>query len=139
MDGRGVAAALVLGAAAAQLGTAFLTCDEAGIADAYKDAILKAHETETRVTRAFSGRPARGIVNRFMQEVESGASAGDILPFPVQNTLTRPLRTAAAKQGRAEYLSLWAGQGLRMARRQSAAELVARIVREAEAALQRLT
>ena len=138
MDGRGIAAALVLGASAVQMGSAFLTCDEAGVPGAYKDAILRARETETRITRAFSGRPARGIVNRFMSEVESGDSADSILPFPVQNALTRPLRTAAARQGRAEFLSLWAGQGVRMARRQPAAELVARIAKEAEASIERL-
>jgi nitronate monooxygenase len=87
------------------------------------------------VTRAFSGRPARGIVNRFMTEVESG-EAPAILPFPLQNALTRPLRQAAAKAGRSEMLSLWAGQGARMARRGKAADLVARLAAEADAALQ---
>jgi hypothetical protein len=101
------------------MGTAFLTCDEAGVPEAYKQAILAAREDQTRVTRAFSGRPARGIVNRFMTEVEDG-SPDSILPFPLQNQLTRPLRTTAAKQGRAEFLSLWAGQGVRLARRQPA-------------------
>lgn len=136
MDGRGIAAALALGASAVQMGTAFLTCHEAGIPDAYKEAILAAHENETRLTRAFSGRPARGIVNRFMAEID-GASES-ILPFPLQNALTRPLRSAAAKQGRAEFLSLWAGQAVRLARRQSAAELVARLVKETEEAVDRL-
>jgi nitronate monooxygenase len=131
MDGRGVAAALVLGAAAVQLGTAFLTCEEAGVPPAYKDAILGAREDGTRTTRAFSGRPARGIVNRFMREMADG----EALPFPLQNALTRPLRAAAAKANRAEFLSLWAGQGVRMARRQKAGELVARLAAEAEAAL----
>ncbi len=116
MDGRGVAAALVLGAAAAQMGTAFLTCEEAGVPPAYKD------------------RPARGIVNRFMREMDTG----DVLPFPLQNALTRPLRTAAARANRAEFLSLWAGQGVRMARRQKAADLVARLAAEADAALDTL-
>lgn len=138
MDGRGIAAALALGASAVQMGTAFLTCHEAGVPDAYKEAILHAREDQTRITRAFSGRPARGIVNRFMTEVESDGSADAILPFPIQNALTRPLRTAAAKQGRAEFLSLWAGQGVRLARRQSAAELVARLANETEAAIARL-
>ena len=138
MDGRGIAAALALGASAVQLGTAFLTCDEAGIPDAYKTAILQAHEDETRLTCAFSGRPARGIVNRFMTEVERRDPVGAILPFPFQNALTRPLRTAAAKQGRAEFLSLWAGQGIRMARRLSAADLVAVLAKETEAAVRRL-
>jgi nitronate monooxygenase len=140
MDGRGIAAGLALGASAVQLGTAFLTCDEAGIPDAYKRAILAAQEDQTRITRAFSGRPARGIVNRFMDEIGSGQDDSAILPFPLQNAVTRPLRAAAAKQGRAEFLSLWAGQGLRLARRQSAQQLVARLVDETDrtiAALQK--
>lgn len=138
MDGRGVAAALALGAQAVQMGTAFLTCDEAGAPDVYKDAILGAREDATRLTRAFSGRPARGVVNRFMETVEPAPDAGDILPFPLQNTLTRPMRTAAKAQGRAEFLSLWAGQGVRLARRQSAADLMARLAEETEAAIARL-
>ena len=68
MDGRGIAAALALGATAVQMGTAFLTCEEAGVSDAYKVAIVRARDNDTRLTRAFSGRPARGIVNRFMRE-----------------------------------------------------------------------
>jgi nitronate monooxygenase len=138
MDGRGIAAALALGASAVQLGTAFLTCRESGVPEAYKQAILHAREDQTRVTRAFSGRPARGIVNRFMSEVEAMNGGEAILPFPLQNALTRPLRSAAAKLGRAEFLSLWAGQGIRLARRQSAAELVARLARETESAITRL-
>jgi nitronate monooxygenase len=140
MDGRGIAAVLALGASAAQLGTAFLTCEEAGTPDVYKQAILDAHEDQTRITRAFSGRPARGIVNRFMREVEAPWRTQQlaVLPFPLQNALTRPLRTAAAKQGRAEFLSLWAGQGVRMARRMKAAELVAALAEETDAAIGRL-
>lgn len=137
MDGRGIAAALALGAQAVQMGTAFLTCDEAGIPKAYKDAIVKAREDETRLTRAFSGRPARGIVNRFMTEFDRHPEA--ILPFPLQNALTRPLRSAAAALGRSEYLSLWAGQGLRLARRRPAAELVALLAQETEATVRRLS
>ena len=136
MDGRGIAAALALGAGAVQMGTAFLTTEEAGVPECYKQAILAAREHQTRLTRAFSGRPARGIVNRFMEEVDR--DPGAILPFPLQNALTRPLRTAAAKAGRAEFLSLWAGQGLRMARREPAARLVARLVAETDAAVKRL-
>lgn len=138
MDGRGLAAALALGAAAVQLGTAFLTCAEAGVPEAYKDAILGAAEHQTRLTRAFSGRPARGIANRFMTEIEADAGTPDILPFPLQNALTRPLRIAAAKAGRADFLSLWAGQGLRLARRRPAADLVAQMAAEAEMILARL-
>ena len=135
MDGRGIAAARALGASAVQMGTAFLTCDEAGIPPAYKQAILDAHEDDTRVTRAFSGRAARGIANRFMNEVEEAAA---ILPFPLQNALTRPLRTKAASLNRSEFLSLWSGQGVRLARRLPARELVARLVAETEEVLQKL-
>jgi nitronate monooxygenase len=138
MDGRGIVAALALGASAVQMGTAFLTCDEAGIPEVYKKAILKAHEHETRLTRAFSGRPARGIVNRFMTEFERSDAPASILPFPLQNALTRPLRNAAAKQGRADFLSLWAGQGVRLARRQVAAQLVKCLAIETETTIRGL-
>lgn len=133
MDGRGIVAALVLGASAVQMGTAFLVCEESGASEAYREAILKSREDQTRVTRAFSGRPARGIVNRFMSEVDEHEE--EILPFPIQNVLTRPLRTACATQGSAEFLSLWAGQGVRMARRQTAAELIERLAKEVNAAI----
>ena len=138
MDGRGIGAALALGASAVQMGTAFLTCEEAGVPEVYKNAILNAREHETRLTRAFSGRPARGIVNRFMTEVERADVSNAILPFPLQNALTRPLRNAAAMQGRAEFLSLWAGQGLRLARRYVAAQLVARLAIETETVIRNL-
>ena len=135
MDGRGVAAALTLGAHAAQLGTAFLTCDEAGIPAAHKAAILEAREDQTRITRAFSGRPARGIINRLMSAMDRDPTV--ILPFPLQNAVTRPARTAAAEQGRAEFLSLWAGQGVRMARALPAETLVRQIAEEMVMALDR--
>jgi nitronate monooxygenase len=133
MDGRGIAAAFALGAAAVQLGTAFLTCPEAGTPLPYRKALLKAAEDSTRITAAFSGRPARGIDNRFLREM----AEAEILPFPWQNALTRPLRTRAAKLGRVDLLSLWAGQGLRLARELPAAELVRVLVAETEAAAAR--
>lgn len=135
MDGRGLAAALLLGAQAVQFGTAFLTTEEAGVPRAYKDALLGAAASDTRITRAFSGRPARGIANRFLREIEAAPEPGAILPFPYQNALTRPLRAAAAEQGRADCLSLWAGQGVTMARRTAAAELVRSIAEGAKRAL----
>jgi nitronate monooxygenase len=137
MDGRGIAAALALGATAVQMGTAFLLADESGIPDGYKEAIAGARETDTRVTRAFSGRAARGLANRFMDEVEARGAAAN-LGYPVQNALTRPLRSAAAKQNRPELLSLWAGQGLRLAQRAPAAAIVRRLVTETDAVLHRL-
>jgi nitronate monooxygenase len=133
MDGRGIAAALALGAAAVQLGTAFLTCPEAGTPPPYRRALLDAAEDSTRITAAFSGRPARGIDNLFLREM----AGAEILPFPYQNALTRPLRTKAAALGQADLLSLWAGQGLRLARELPAGELVRALVAESGAALSR--
>jgi nitronate monooxygenase len=127
MTGGGIAAAMKLGASAAQLGTAFLVTDECGVAESYKQLVLSARDDGTKVTRAFSGRPARGIVNRAMTEIEN---AGSILPYPYQNSLTREMRTAAAKQDRPEYLSLWAGQAASLARGMTAAKLVETLVRE---------
>lgn len=136
MDGRGLAAVLALGASAAQIGTAFLTCDEAGTSECYRAALLAARGEETKVTRAFSGRLARGVLNRAMREVDADPAA--ILPFPLQNVLTRPMRTAAAKAERAEFLSLWAGQGVGLSRRLKAQDLIRRLGEEAKAAIARL-
>lgn len=133
MDGRGLAAALVLGAEAAQMGTAFLACEESGAHPEFKRAVLEAADDETTVTRAFSGRAARGIKNRFLAEV--GAHEDELPPFPVQNALTRDVRAAAQKQDRPEFMSLWAGQGTRLARRTRAGDLVREVVEQAEAVL----
>jgi nitronate monooxygenase len=133
MDGRGIVAARALGAAAVQLGTAFLTCDEAGTPEAHRAALLAGREDATAVTRAFSGRPARGLMNAFMRDAEPVA-----LPYPLQNALTRPMRTEAARAGDADRLSLWSGQGVRMARRMPAAELVRALVAESETVLRGL-
>ncbi len=138
MDGRGIAAALALGAEAVQLGTAFLTCPEAGTPEPYRSALLAADEEATALTTAFSGRAARGIANAFMADFESVEGSDAILPFPLQNALTRPMRTAAAAAGDAQRLSLWAGQGLRLARTLPARELVAALEAEMRAALRNL-
>jgi len=132
MDGRGIAAALRLGASAAALGTAFLVTDECGVAESYKQAVLSARDDQTKLTRAFSGRPARGIPNRAMTYIEA---ADAVLPYPYQNSLTRAMRTEAAKQDRAEYLSLWAGQGAKLARRMPASRLMERLIAELHAAM----
>ncbi|CAB3880298.1 Nitronate monooxygenase [Achromobacter animicus] len=132
MDGRGIAAALALGADFAQMGTAFLTTEESGISDAYKAVVAASRAEQSRITRGFSGRPARGIANAFMRDVD--AIGGDILPYPLQNALTRPMRTAGGKSGNINVLSLWAGQGAPLARRESTAELIQRLARETAAA-----
>ena len=121
MDGAGIAAVLALGAQAAQLGTAFVTCHESGAPRAHKAAIMAAQEDDTLITEKFSGKPARGISNRYMREMLDAPT----LPFPAQNVLTGPLRSAAAKAGNADFPSLWAGQAVALARELPAAELVA--------------
>lgn len=132
MDGADVRAALDAGAAAAALGTAFLACPESGAPEAYKRALLEAQDDRTVVTRAFSGRPARALENGFVRAL--AGRDGDLLPFPLQNELTRAMRTAAARQGDAEHLSLWAGQGVGRMRALPAGELVRRLVEELAAA-----
>jgi nitronate monooxygenase len=136
MDGRGLAAAFILGAEAVQMGTAFLVCEESGAHPEYKRMVLGGAEDATAVTRAFSGRPARGIKNRFLTEV--GEHEGELPPFPVQNTLTKDVRAAAQRQNRPEFMSLWAGQAAPLGRSMKAAELVGAVVDRAEVALHEL-
>ncbi|WP_442956030.1 NAD(P)H-dependent flavin oxidoreductase [Paenibacillus sp. MMO-177] len=132
MDGRGLVAALVLGAQGVQLGTRFLTSLEAGTNETYRTALLDSNEESTVITNAFSGRPARGIKNGFIKQWE--ASGTTPLPFPTQNTATRDIRNAASKQQKADYLSLWAGQGTRMLTvGQSAGQIVEEIINQAAA------
>jgi len=133
MDGRGIAASLMLGAAGVQMGTAFLTCPESGISEEYRNLLRHAREDQTRVSRIYSGRPARGIKNEFMRRLSPVEA--EISAYPIQNALTGPIRQAARKAGRTEYMSLWAGQGARMSRGLPAGELVATLARETEAAL----
>ena len=101
-----------LGASGVQCGTAFLDTVEAGTSAPHRRALAAARDRDSVVTRAFSGRPARGLVNTFEQQVDARPDA--ILPYPQQNALTRPLRNAAAAAGDLEYVSLWAGQAVTM-------------------------
>lgn len=135
MDGRGIAAVLALGASAAALGTAFLACPESGASRPYKEAILARRDAdETTLTRAFSGRWARGLRNRFTEALASAP----VLPYPFQNSLTADVRREAAKAGKADLLSLWAGQGVALSRARPAGELLRELVRETEEAVARL-
>jgi len=132
-DGAAVAAALTLGAAAAQVGTAYLLSDESMISAPWRRAVEEAEDDATRLTRAFSGRHARGIENRFMREM---LGAEDLVPrYPVQNALTQELRAAAAKAGSADELSLWAGQSVKLARPGPAGEITRTLWRDARAAM----
>lgn len=120
MRGGQIAAVLAAGASAAQLGTAFLVCPESGANPLHKQAMTSPLFTRTELTRAFSGRPARGLVNRFMREHGPYAPAA----YPELHFLTSGLRKAAAKAGDPQGMALWAGQGHRMARELPAAQLM---------------
>jgi nitronate monooxygenase len=128
MDGRDLAEALRRGASAAALGTAFLTCPESGASETYKQAILAAGKDTTVITRVFSGRPARGLRNDFIIKMEGREDV--IFPYPLQNILTRSMRTAAAQLCNAGFVSLWAGQGVARCRTMPAGELVKQLVAE---------
>jgi nitronate monooxygenase len=124
MDGRGVAAALALGAAAVQMGTAFLLADTAVISPPWRRVLESVGDDATRLTRAFSGRYARGVENDFMRRMRP---LEDQIPaYPIQNRLTQPLRAAAAKAGDAEAINLWAGQAVKLIQSGEAGELVRR-------------
>lgn len=125
VSGAGIAAALQAGARAAQLGTAFLLCPEAGTAAPHR-AALKQAAAPTGLTRAFTGRAARGIVNEFMTEL--GPSA--VSAYPEIHHATQPLRRAARAAGDAESINLWAGETYPLIREFPAAELVGLLVRE---------
>jgi len=127
--GSSVAAVLAAGAAAAQLGTAFMLAPESGTTPAHREAI--AVDDETGLTRAFTGRTARGIVNRFQREHTDGAPLG----YPDVHHVTAPLRAAARERGDAGGFHLWAGQAHALAEPLPAAELVRRLAAEARAAL----
>jgi len=136
MDGAGIAASLALGAQLAQLGTAFVPCPESGASQAHKDALLAAREDDTRITEKFSGKPARGLANRFVAEM--AASNAPQLAFPAQNAVTGKLRQASAKAGKPDFIALWAGQAVSLSRALPAAELIARLEAETIESIQKL-
>ena len=136
MDGRGVAAALALGASAVQMGSAFLLADEAIVGPVWQQAIRDAPSDATRLTRAFSGRYARGIENRFLREMR--AVQEDVPAYPVQNRLTQAMRAAANEAGDPEMMSLWAGQAVKLAKAGQAGEMVKQWWAEAQGAAQAL-
>jgi nitronate monooxygenase len=127
--GRGVAAALAAGARAAALGTAFMLTPEAGTSPAHREALRR--DGRTALTRAFTGRTARGIENRFMGEHGATAPAG----YPDVHHLTAPVRTAARERGDVDGFHLWAGEGHPLAFEVGAGELVRMLAAEASAAL----
>jgi len=130
VDARGIRAALALGAQAAQIGTAFLACRESAATDAHRDVLFSAQAQNTQLTRAYSGRLARGVQNRWMQEM--APLLDQIPPFPIQGWFTSKLRPAAVAAGRTDLVSLWAGQSAPNIKHRSAAALMDELIADLE-------
>ena len=125
-DGRGVRAALTLGAQAAQIGTAFLACTESGTTDAHREVLFGPRAQQTVLTRAFTGRLARGVRNRWTEEMTPRLA--ELPPFPIQSWFVSQLRPAAIKAGRTDLVSLWSGQIAPNLRHRDAAALMQSLV-----------
>jgi nitronate monooxygenase len=133
-DGRGIAAAFVLGASGVQIGTAYLKTPEAKISPMHRAALAEAADSDTALTNLFSGRPARGIVNRLMREI---GPTNDAAPaFPHAGGAVAPIRAAAEKAGSGDFSPLWSGQAVALAEEMPAAE-VTRVLWEAARGLMR--
>jgi nitronate monooxygenase len=133
-DARGIAAALILGASAVQIGTGLLRTPEARLAPAWADAIAAAAPEDTAPTRAFSGRLGRSIATRYVKAA-AAPEAPRPAPYPVQRALSQAMREAGARAGDIDRMQAWAGQAARLAPAEPAADLVRRLWREAEAML----
>lgn len=127
-DRRGIHAVLALGAGAAQIGTAFLACQESGTTDAHRDLLFGDGASHTTLTRAFTGRLARGLENRFTRDMAKMTEK--LSPFPLQSFLVSHLRSAAIRANRTDVLSLWAGQIAPNLRHRSATQLMNSLLEE---------
>ena len=136
-DARGIAAAFALGASGVQIGTAYLLCPEARISGLHATALRSATGSRTAVTNVFTGRPARSIVTRLMDEV--GPLSVDAPPFPLAAAAVLPLRAAAEANGDTSFTSLWSGQAAGLARELPAGELTRALADEARQRLQLLS
>ena len=133
MDGRGIAALRVLGAAGVQMGTAFLACPESGTHPAYQALLCQGSEIATTLSRVFTGRHGRVLRNRLADELR--AHEAELPGYPLQLLLSQDLRQAAAEQGSTDFMALWAGQGCHLCEDRPAGELIASWVEQATALL----
>lgn len=126
VNARGIAAAFMLGAQGVQIGTAFLACAESNASEAHREALFSDRAKDTMLTRAFTGRLARGIRNRLAEEMQSRSQ--QVLPYPVQSFFTGGFKQAAIKQHRGDLMSLWASQSASLLKRRNARELFDELV-----------
>jgi nitronate monooxygenase len=133
-DARGIAAALILGASAVQIGTGFLRSPEAKLHPAYADRLAHTEANETMITRAFSGRPGRSVATEYVRAANAPNTPCPA-PYPVQRGLTRAMREAAQKAGDAERMQLWAGQSAKLARNEPAGTICHQLWEEASGLL----
>ena len=133
MNGQAIKAVQAAGAELAQIGTAFLTTDKCGINAIYKQALLDASQdkrsSETRLTRLFSGKLARGLLNAYLRDFAKFESADKLPPYPQLNAMTKFMRANASQNRDAEHQSLWAGQGVALVKQESTLELLERLVK----------
>jgi nitronate monooxygenase len=132
-DARGIVAALALGASAVQIGTAYLFCPEAKVTALHRQALRNARDDGTALTNLFSGRPARGLINRVMREV--GPLSAEAPAFPLAGGALAPLKAAAEAKGSADFSALWSGQAAALGREMPAGELTKLLAQEALARL----
>jgi nitronate monooxygenase len=136
-DGRGIAAAFALGADAVQMGTAYLRTPEATISPMHRAALASARDDATRLTNVFTGRPARGLINRFVAEV--GPICEDAPQFPLAAGAAAPLRTAAEGRGSGDFSPLWAGEAAALARDEGAESLTRRLWADGQVVMSELS
>lgn len=129
-DGRGIAAAFALGAAGVQVGTAYLFTPEARVSDLHRAALLSGKDNGTALTNLFSGKPARGLLNRVMREV--GPMSNEVPPFPTAGAALAPLKAKAEKAGDADFSSLWSGQSASLCRETDSAALTRQLAADAQ-------
>jgi nitronate monooxygenase len=128
-DARGIVAAFALGAAAVQIGTAYLMTPQALISDLHRAALRRARDDETRLTNVYTGRPARSLLTRFMREL--GPMSREAPAFPLAGASSTPLRAAFERRGAADFSPLWSGEAAALAREEDAGVLTRRLWREA--------
>ncbi|WP_086429363.1 NAD(P)H-dependent flavin oxidoreductase [Staphylococcus cornubiensis] len=135
MDSRGWLASHALGAQGIQMGTAFLTTHDSQAKSAHKQAIFNSAETDAILTHELSGKPARGIHNALIQHLREDGPA--TLPYPIQNDLTKHIRATAGKVGKSEWMHMWSGQGVRMARDVDAATFFTQLIQNAQSQVEK--